>query len=515
LLETKDIFGEDNPNPEGYSVPTLEKDRMSVVAYIDTTVAWKLGQSMHLAINKNDVLEPLNFGYGVLFAPANFDQTAHYKFGATRTLINPWIFRMLDGKIGVVAQSIESELQNDQEINVAASLGKLLFWTTLDLITYEFKGLITVAEGEKITKPQVSFDNGLYCMTWEGENGEIRESYSTDFHAFTKAAKSSKVHKKFTQMIRGGVISCIFSVTEQEERYLFKKLGEVRNVGVKPMQDITVQSGGAIDFVSLPKLTAIYSDGSTADKAVCWDKETFDHINFNQPGTYPISGKIDIKEYAWPLINNRADPDIIYYQGRYYFIATDESLQERLYIRVADTLAGLETASDHLILGRNHAGDMSGLFWAPELHIINGKLHILFAASTESTPADWWKHVQCRVMELKGSNPTRASDWGEAQRILMQDGSTPLYDHSGITLDMTYFEVNGKHYYMWSQREIAGGIDSANLLKQWSENSKRYGTAKDTVLRPLCSSEGERIGQSKITINTDSYRLERELKRIY
>lgn len=440
------------------------KEKKQVVVYTETLKEWKMGQSMHLAIYENDELIPLNFGYGVLFAPADYDNKSCFRCGATRALVNPWLFRMMDGTIGVVAQSMEGRLHNDQEVSVPASPGQLLFWRTTDLVSYHFEGLINISVEETITKPQIIIENGLYHLTWESDNGVIMECSTFDFEIFTAPSVSERVSEMMTAKITGGIVSCEFPLNAQEYRYLLKKLKEVKNIGVLPLADLKLKVGEVFRYEALPRLTALYGDTSMADKAVDWDKDLFSSIDFNTPGTYTLTGKVRVKEYAWPLIGNRADPDIIGYKDKYYFIATDENLQEHLYLRSADTLEGLAAAPDHLILDRNQNGDLSGLFWAPELHVINGKLHILFAGSTESAPMDWWKHVQCRVMELTGNDPTRPEDWGRAQRVMKKDGVTPLLGSTGITLDMTYFELNGAHYYMWSQREIQGGIDCANLM---------------------------------------------------
>ncbi|KHL95255.1 hypothetical protein QW71_13710 [Paenibacillus sp. IHB B 3415] len=435
-----------------------------VIAYTDTSQEWKLGQSMHLALYGSDRLISLNFGYGVLFAPAHYENTSDSKAGVTGGLVNPWIFRMSDGTIGVVAQSTESSSYNQVEVSVAASPGKLLFWTTTDLVSYESKGFLTITEDETISRPQVTRKADTYYISWEGDCGEVKVSSTTDFVSFSALYDSPVPRDEISVTIDNGDASCVFELTDLEKDYLTRKLGPLENTGVNPIPDLTVRVRAKPDFKHLPKLTALYNDSSTAEKRVEWDQAAFDSIPFHQPGTYMITGKVDIREYAWPMITQRADPHVVLYKNKYYFIATDDDLQERLYIRVSDTLEGIADAPDHLILNRNPSGDMSGLFWAPELHLIGNKLSILFAASTESSPENWWRNVQCRVMQLVGSDPLSASDWGQAQRVMQKESNVPLYNGTGITLDMTYFEVNGTHYYMWSQRDLAEGMDSANLM---------------------------------------------------
>ncbi len=47
----------------------------------------------------------------------------------------------------------------------------------------------------------------------------------------------------------------------------------------------------------------------------------------------------------------------------------------------------------------------------------------------------------------------KASDWEMPVRVVKKDGSY-LYGEQGITLDMTEFEVNGRVYAAWSQRQF-------------------------------------------------------------
>lgn len=60
-----------------------------------------------------------------------------------------------------------------------------------------------------------------------------------------------------------------------------------------------------------------------------------------------------------------------------------------LNIRVADTIDGIATATDNEIYSNGTA-----LIWAPEIHNIDGKLMIFFAAGNV------WNHVQSHVMVL-------------------------------------------------------------------------------------------------------------------
>ncbi|MFF7390098.1 Ig-like domain-containing protein [Streptomyces scabiei] len=47
-----------------------------------------------------------------------------------------------------------------------------------------------------------------------------------------------------------------------------------------------------------PRATAVYSDGSTADKSVVWDASA---VDFSAPGTYRVSGPVQTPVRPFPL----------------------------------------------------------------------------------------------------------------------------------------------------------------------------------------------------------------------
>ena len=81
-----------------------------------------------------------------------------------------------------------------------------------------------------------------------------------------------------------------------------------------------------------------------------------------------------------PFIEQRADPYILRHEGQYYFIASVPQY-DRLAIRRADSLEGLRGAEEVVVWRKPETGPMSQLIWAPELHHIDGKWYIYFAAT--------------------------------------------------------------------------------------------------------------------------------------
>lgn len=169
---------------------------------------------------------------------------------------------------------------------------------------------------------------------------------------------------------------------------------------------------------------------------------------------------------AFTALRGRADPAIGRWNDRWLFVATDEHLASRrsssgLLLRDATAIDHLPDARDHLILG--HDSTLQGCFWAPELHVIGSKLWCFFAPSVGTTE---WHGVQAWAMWLTGdSDPTNAVSWSQPEPVVDRSGG-PLQlsqDRPGISLDMTYFEVQGRSYLAWSQRFTTPYLGDAEI----------------------------------------------------
>lgn len=82
-----------------------------------------------------------------------------------------------------------------------------------------------------------------------------------------------------------------------------------------------------------------------------------------------------------PLIEQRADPFIYRHSdGHYYFVASVPEY-DRIEIRRAQSLEGLVTSTPVVIWRKRETGILSANIWAPELHFIDDKWYVYFAAA--------------------------------------------------------------------------------------------------------------------------------------
>lgn len=416
--------------------------------------------SLHLGYSADGVsFEALHDNTGVLFAKNDGTKT--------KVLKQPYIFRMKDGSFGVVAvRAEEGESVNDQK-------GTVLLFTSKDLISYEQVSLISLSNEDDITDPACVYDKvtDTYYITWtSGDSGVSYVNRTSDFETVGAKEEFAPFRQEAADTyITYAIESNVIAVTPEEATGIVNKLRPVVNTTVDPAE-IRTEPGKAVDL-SGTKVTAHYSDGSTAEKSVTWNESELAKVDFTKEGAYEVSGTVRqmadrISEAGnYPFLAGRADPNVVQFKGKYYFIATTETGENNtnLYIREADTVAGLNEVEEHLVYDEAKGAE-GGLVstcrhWAPELHVINGELYMLFASNIGS---GW--DVQSLIMKLKtGGDPTKYDDWEAPKRYLDQDGKVLNTNYGGITLDMTHFSYLDRHYVVWSQRNFGKNGGTADL----------------------------------------------------
>ncbi|MFF8641253.1 family 43 glycosylhydrolase [Streptomyces sp. NPDC015345] len=160
-----------------------------------------------------------------------------------------------------------------------------------------------------------------------------------------------------------------------------------------------------------------------------------------------------------PLVPNRADPHIHRHRdGRYYFTATAPEY-DRIILRRSRTLHGIATAEESVVWRRHTSGEMAAHIWAPEIHHIDGKWYIYFAAA----PAhDVWK-IRMWVLENSHRDPFKGT-WVEKGQL------TTAWDT--FSLDATTFTYQGSRYLSWAQHEPGmdnnTGVFLSRMANPWT-----------------------------------------------
>lgn len=404
----------------------------------------KLAYSMHLAISEdNTTFTPLNNNLGILFAKAtsNPDGTMNAK-----SLKQPYLVSLREGGFLVLAIRTLAGGEDDEE-----SKGCIIVFKSKDLIQYEELGLLRVSANEYVQDLMCHYDLDQQCyqLQWKNGSNEWYQLQVDSFDCLEKRYESISIPSPSIEKIHTDIEGCVprntIEISQEVSSRLINRLTNPKISSIQVPHEITVYSKEEVMGV---KAEAIYTDGSSALKGVDWN---LDNIDFTIPGTYSITGKVKNDYVCFPVAINRADPNIIRWNGSYYFIATnDADHNHTLYIRKSDSIPGIQDAEETLILDSDTYPDIKNLLWAPEFHIINNELYIFVAATTGE-----FFYEEAHVMKLKqGGDPANKMDWERPRRVVRKDGSDLCKAGEVITLDMTYFEWDGIAYVVWSQRQF-------------------------------------------------------------
>ncbi len=441
-----------------------------------------LAHSVHLAYSRDGKeFQALNQNYGILFARAVIDERDVIK---PKGLKNPRIFATADGGFGIIAIRTELDGNCDED-----DRGSVLLWTSKDLVTFEEQEVLQLTDKSSVAEACCRYlkEHGNYEIVWRDGEGNCYKAFLSGLEVRTIPSAERietdcllcKCGQDELVLPEGAVAGNAIAISaELGERLLLKWL-PLQNTAIEVPELVEAKCAEQVKSV---QATAVYSDRSSAKKRVKWQ---LDNIDFTKPGTYQISGTVYQEQYPFPLAVGYADPVIINWEGKYYFVATNDNVNNiGIFVREASTVEEffVEGFKEYLILDKDESRGLIQTFWAPEFHIVGGQMHIFFAVSGKQ----WGP--QCHVMKLKqGGKITDPNSWEDPVPVVRKDGSPLAPD--GITLDMTYFEIGEDCYVSWSyRRNIGRPDDSGSMLYIATVDSKKpWQLTSEPVLlaRPL------------------------------
>lgn len=168
---------------------------------------------------------------------------------------------------------------------------------------------------------------------------------------------------------------------------------------------------------------------------------------------YSSQGYSQSVKFNNPIAEQRADPWVHKTDaGEYYLIATVPEY-DRIVIRKAASINGLKEAKDKEIWHKHEKGVMGSHIWAPELHRIDGKWYVYFAAGESE---NIW-NIRIWVLSNASANPMEGK-WTEEGQLKTKRES--------FSLDATTFDHNGKRYLIWAQNVRGGNHGTALVLSE-------------------------------------------------
>ncbi len=174
------------------------------------------------------------------------------------------------------------------------------------------------------------------------------------------------------------------------------------------------------------------------------------------------------KTFTNPLLPGGADPWCIYHNGKYFYTNTTG---KNVTLFKTKNIAKLKDAKRKVVFNPPATGPYSKEIWAPEIHRLNNKWYIYFAA-------DSGNNVDHRLFVLENShrNPLKG-EWVMKGKLETPDDKW--------SIDGTVFEHRGKMYLLWSgwvgDKNGQQDIFIAEMSNPWTVTGKRVRLSSPTL----------------------------------
>ncbi|MFD0793711.1 family 43 glycosylhydrolase [Mucilaginibacter litoreus] len=166
------------------------------------------------------------------------------------------------------------------------------------------------------------------------------------------------------------------------------------------------------------------------------------------------------KTFTNPLLPSGADPWVIYHKGYYYYT---NSTGHNLAIWKTKNMADLASAEKKVVWTPPANTEYSKELWAPELHFLNGKWYMYFAADDGDN-----NHHRMYVIENASADPTQGN-WTFKGKV----GD----DTNKWSIDGSVFTHKGQLYMIWSgwEGDYNGQQDIyiAKMKNPWTIDGQR------------------------------------------
>mgnify|MGYP001328483166 CR=1 FL=1 len=181
-------------------------------------------------------------------------------------------------------------------------------------------------------------------------------------------------------------------------------------------------------------------------------------------------------QYNKPWIKHRADPYVYLHTDGYYYFTASVPSYDKIIIRKAKSLDELPLANEITVWHKREKGIMSYHIWAPELHYLDDKWYIYFAAGDKD---DVWA-IRPYVLECNDSDPLTGR-WIE--KGLMERADDDHFSFEAFSLDATVFQSKGKNYFVWAEKVGVGKMIS-NLYIAEMESPTKLKTTQVLLTTP-------------------------------
>jgi len=194
------------------------------------------------------------------------------------------------------------------------------------------------------------------------------------------------------------------------------------------------------------------------------------------------------KQFTNPLLPSGADPWVIYHAGYYYYT---NSKGDRLVLYKTKNMADLKSAENKNVWLPPPNTMYSKELWAPELHFINNKWYMYFAADDGNND-----HHRLYVLENTSADPLQG-EWTFKGKLSDKTNKWAI--------DASMFENKGKLYLIWAgwegDKNGEQDIYIAQLKNPWTIGSKRVKISTPTYEWEKYGDLGEKSNPPHVNVN--------------
>jgi GH43 family beta-xylosidase len=163
-----------------------------------------------------------------------------------------------------------------------------------------------------------------------------------------------------------------------------------------------------------------------------------------------------------PLLPSGPDPHVARANGVYYYTQTSG---DRIRLWSTPAMSRLAQARPVTIFVAPRSGPNSRDLWAPELHRLDGKWYVYYAAGDgTSTPTDPFASQRMFVLENDRADPAEGT-WTDRGRLAIPG-------EDAWAIDGTVLEYAGRRYFLWSGRASPDDRDQhlyvATMTNPWT-----------------------------------------------
>ncbi|MFD1907721.1 hypothetical protein ACFSQ7_32735 [Paenibacillus rhizoplanae] len=185
----------------------------------------------------------------------------------------------------MIAVRVDASGEDDGE-----SRGQILLWTSPDLVTFEDQRLLRLHKDLYVKEAVCALDStGGYEIRWQDNDGSYYVNRLADLRKPEGISPPEPAEafaaERPAQPLPGTRPGNVLTVDAPAGRKVQAAWTPVHNTCIRVAEQVSVHSA---DELTKLRATALYSDGSTADKRVVWDTAG---IDFTLPGTHTIHGK--------------------------------------------------------------------------------------------------------------------------------------------------------------------------------------------------------------------------------